>query len=285
MSVVRKDPVIILGMHRSGTTLLAEILQSLGVFLGETKGIHLESPYFRKLNKWILNRLGHGRWDRPVDVMGFLKEKPGLREAVVEELREKSDCAEFFKCSSKGVGLKKDKSPLWAWKDPRTMLIWPFWHEIFPKARFVFLYRNGIDVASSLIVREEKRIDNICNRIVSVDSSKYLSLRCMDIERAFRLWEEYHEICFNHYTGKSVKFFNVCYEDLLNNPESEISRICNFIELKKDQGKLDSVCCNIDSVRAFHFLGDSALLKYYDSVKTSFWMKKFGYDRIPNNME
>ena len=287
MMVFRKDPVILLGMHRSGTTLLAEILKSLGVFLGETKGPHLESPRFRKLNRWILDRVGHGRWDRPVDLVSLLNERPGLKEAVIKELREKADNPKFFSPKTGRISIKnffKRETPvLWAWKDPRTMLVWPLWSSIYPEAKFIFIHRNGIDAASSLAVREEKRIESIhCGR-TTVNTSKYLSLRCMDIARAFGLWEEYHDICFRHYENAGTEFLTVCYEALLKNPANEIGRICDYLEVQPDRDALESICSGIDPERAFSFLKDRNLCTLYDSVKTAFWMKKFGYDTITRN--
>ena len=44
------NPVIIIGMHRSGTTMLAKFISELGIFLGSSKnrGPNHESYFFMK---------------------------------------------------------------------------------------------------------------------------------------------------------------------------------------------------------------------------------------------
>ena len=45
----------------------------------------------------------------------------------------------------------------WGWKDPVNSITIDVWKNIFPKAKIIYVYRNPIDVAQSLKVREEKR--------------------------------------------------------------------------------------------------------------------------------
>ena len=40
------DPIIIIGMHRSGTTLLSKLLEKCGVFMGTKKEENNESIFF-----------------------------------------------------------------------------------------------------------------------------------------------------------------------------------------------------------------------------------------------
>src|SRR5213078_1316124 len=47
----------------------------------------------------------------------------------------------------------------WGWKDPRTVFTLPLWLQLFPKAKIINIVRNGVDVASSLSVREQKMLD------------------------------------------------------------------------------------------------------------------------------
>lgn len=39
-------PIIILGMHRSGTSLLADVLSKKGFFIGNELNVHSEAKYF-----------------------------------------------------------------------------------------------------------------------------------------------------------------------------------------------------------------------------------------------
>lgn len=40
------QPIVILGMHRSGTTMITEILEQLGLFVGDQKDDNCESLFF-----------------------------------------------------------------------------------------------------------------------------------------------------------------------------------------------------------------------------------------------
>ena len=48
-----RPPVIILGMHRSGTSMITGFLQKLGLFVGEELDDNNESLFFFKLNHWM----------------------------------------------------------------------------------------------------------------------------------------------------------------------------------------------------------------------------------------
>lgn len=47
-------PVIIIGMHRSGTSLVARLLDVLGLFLGKYKDENHEARLFISINDWFL---------------------------------------------------------------------------------------------------------------------------------------------------------------------------------------------------------------------------------------
>ena len=57
-------PIIVLGMHRSGTTMVARLLSHMGVFMGADVDANHESRLFQGLNDWLLTRAG-ARWDEP----------------------------------------------------------------------------------------------------------------------------------------------------------------------------------------------------------------------------
>ena len=60
----RYSPVIIIGMHRSGTTMITRLLESLGLFVGHNKESNHEAIFFHRINLWIASQCG-GFWDHP----------------------------------------------------------------------------------------------------------------------------------------------------------------------------------------------------------------------------
>jgi len=152
--------VIVLGMHRSGTSALARTLSFHGFELphdamppqrDNPKGFW-EPQGVVKLNNRILASLG-GRWDRPgpfyvpgrslvesrVAIAGALAEK-WLGDAIATLVTSYGNAAAIIL------------------KDPRISLLTSLWHralgDIGYEQRYVLCYRHPLEVASSLAYRE-----------------------------------------------------------------------------------------------------------------------------------
>ena len=59
-----RAPVILLGMHRSGTTMMSRLLETLGLFQGSRLEENHEATFFMNVNKALMLRI-HGHWDHP----------------------------------------------------------------------------------------------------------------------------------------------------------------------------------------------------------------------------
>ena len=141
--------VCILGMHRSGTSLVSRLLNVLGVYLGPEEHLmrpssdnpagHWESRPIKEINDEILSILG-GSWEEPPPLPAGWERGPELA-APRRRARKviESDFAE---------------SELWGFKDPRNSLTLPFWQRILDPMRYVICLRNPLDVAASARARE-----------------------------------------------------------------------------------------------------------------------------------
>lgn len=149
-------PVCITGMHRSGTSLVANLLRLCGLHLGEehdflpasadnTEG-YWENRKFVLLNDEVLRMLG-GAWDFP---------PPPAPEGWPYEERFNSLRVEAEILLEEFV----DREP-WGWKDPRTSLTLPFWQSldgmVMPfwlgrgqKLRTILCLRDPLEVFQSL---------------------------------------------------------------------------------------------------------------------------------------
>jgi hypothetical protein len=271
--IQRLDPIIILGMHRSGTTMLGELLGKLGVFLGDKCDVHGESRFIMACNEDVL-RFSHSAWDDTRN-LSYLYEYPSRVAKFVEKLKNKvinkhfvqsyvglDNARKYFQCSSP-----------WGWKEPRTTVLWPLWKGVFPQARFIFLYRNGVDVAASLRMREPSQID-LVNRL-------YPSLRCMELSRAFKVWEEYNELYYDlKKQNPNIEILEVCYENLLKNPSENLLNIVHFLNLDADADLIEKVTAGINSSRAYSYAANQELQDFYTNIQDTPMMKKFGYDRL-----
>jgi len=155
--------VIILTMHRCGSSLTTSVLQRLGMSLGpfELYGAapsnpygHFESMPFLKLNREIQDL-----------AFGFPDDLPDSPETLARFLHTKGDWEEGTRIPdelfTEGRSLIRalvNSGPISGFKDPRTILIWPFWKRVledFPGLRVVpvALLRSPHEIAMSLVIR------------------------------------------------------------------------------------------------------------------------------------
>ena len=128
----------VLGMHRSGTSLLTGTLQEAGLVLGDVvtaaphnrKG-NRESLPIRALHDDLMQRAG-GDWDRPPQQVSWQPVHTALRDAVIA-----SHLGDSF----------------WGFKDPRTLFCLEGWLDVLPNLQMVAIVRHPEAVARSLQAR------------------------------------------------------------------------------------------------------------------------------------
>lgn len=270
----QNPPLIIMGMHRSGTSLLAQILQQCGIFMGAHQNSHHEALLFMSINEEIMN-LAHAHWDDPTPI-SYLLENDKALQFLTDYIREKIDkwrSVKKYWGVLKLLALNRNESSRsinWGWKDPRNSLILPLWLNLFPRARVIHVVRNGIDVASSLYEREKKRqkwFDHL------------LSFRCMTLEGSFSLWAEYEQFCQqNRAYVDPNNYLRIKYEDFLSEPQRIIEQISNLLCTSFDQNQYNEFVNRIDCNRVFAYKRDERLLAFYERNKNHPLMKYHGYD-------
>ena len=134
------SPVMVLGMHRSGTSCLAGCLQDLGLNLGDVntaaphnKKGNREDPRFWPVHDAVLSRVG-AAWDSPPQgpVVWTREEKAALAAVLAEY----------------------DAVPHpWGFKDPRATVLLDGWLEMVPGLRLTASIRHPLSVAGSLAAR------------------------------------------------------------------------------------------------------------------------------------
>ncbi len=142
--------LLVLGMHRSGTSVLSGILARLGCDVPatpmasdkrNTKGFY-ESRPISALNNVILASAGTG-WDS--------------WNAVNADWYDSPRRAAFAENASELVVQEFGASPLIVLKDPRISVLAPFWIDVLRTGgfapRIAFAYRSPADVAASLAER------------------------------------------------------------------------------------------------------------------------------------
>ena len=142
--------ILIVGMHRSGTSALAGIVGKLGVPLGDrllAPGSDNPKGYWEHqdvvaLHERLLNRLG-SRWDDVRALPDGWLESEAAREAAV--------------AISDIISRDFPGNPVWAVKDPRICRVLPLWLEVLQKHHIrpvvLFMVRKPSEVSASIEAR------------------------------------------------------------------------------------------------------------------------------------
>jgi len=142
MTIYQPNPngVIVLGMHRSGTSCLAGMLELAGFWSGQVEKWNPDNLRGNRENVDVVNlnnsllRLAGGSWDKPPS------------PPINPETRH-------FQTRDQIVSLMCSRPEPWMFKDPRTLLTLPFWMEALPGAQLIGVFRHPVSVANSLLVR------------------------------------------------------------------------------------------------------------------------------------
>lgn len=204
--------VIVLGMHRSGTSAIARGLQTMGVALGD----HLEPPAeginekgywedidFVALNAEMLEISGRS-WHsldpiQTIDVDSLCDR--GYLSRATDLLHSKISGLDYF-------GLK----------DPRTAVLLPFWERVFINGDFDVQYilaiRNPVSVVNSLARRDG-----------------------FDPEKSFLLWAEHMVSGLANVRMRPLIL--VDYDQLMSDPAEQLHRLASWLGTHVDAEKLE----------------------------------------------
>ncbi len=271
-------PVIIIGMHRSGTSMLNRILETIGLRVGVIKGKNHEVRFFQDLNQWLMHQCG-GSWDHPAPTYYLLRDKP-TREMVLDYLRLlfHSPIAAHFLGS---FGFLRYRSIFnldvpWGWKDPRNTFTLHIWLDLFPQAKVIHIYRHGVDVAKSLKIRRD---ETFARGKESYFRHKRLyalrrkrdgfshSVRCATFEGGFSLWEEYLSEAKKHVGNLDSQSFELQYEEFLADPLKKLQDLASFCNLNPSDTQVKSAVRTVVKNRAYVYRSEPRLKAFAVSVK------------------
>jgi hypothetical protein len=134
-------PIVVTGMHRSGTSLAVAVLRAAGVHVGDRLlggGRHLPDGHTEDLDF--------------VEFHAAVLADAGLSEAGWTDAPE-IPWGEERREAARQLVRRREGRPVWGWKDPRTVLFLDEWRAVQPEARFVFVARPPWEVLDSLFRR------------------------------------------------------------------------------------------------------------------------------------
>ncbi len=214
-------PLFVLGVSRSGTTLLR-------VILDRSPGIAIpDESFFIPL----LARRHRGNVDR-ARFVDDLRRLPTLRawglsaEDIAPHLRPEMHAGEAIAAIFEAYAAKEQK-PRWGDKTPMYMRHLPLLDRLFPTAQYVHLIRDGRDAALSFLRMPE---GTYTRTWAHPDTAAEFAC----------LWRS--EVCEARELGKrlgSARYLEVRYEDLIAGPDDVVEGICDFAGLPYEPAMLD----------------------------------------------
>lgn len=260
-------PVIIIGMNRSGTSLAAAMLSTLGVYMGPDLSIpvgndaasmsraqagYCEARAFYSLNEQVLYQAG-AAWHK-LEPLFERRNNPLFRAGSIAMLR----LATFG--SLRSGFLRSFSRGAWGWKDPRNSLTLSYWLELFPQARVLHVRREPKGVVESLYRRAQKwaaPAENgepasqpgtprewMLGRALLNPGSALLAVArklrrepapgpadpCLDRDYCELLRQQYVEECLR-YQNLGNRYMEVWYEDAQRCPERVACELAQFADV------------------------------------------------------
>lgn len=200
-------PFIVIGMHRSGTSLVTKLLHEAGVNMGEEREHNEESLPFLNVNEQVMKANGK-TWLEPGS-----RFHPTCPESAmsmyVNHFKLNLDKYSLFG-RPRGSLIKILHDVPWGFKDPRTSFTLQMWLDLFPKAKVIHVVRNPRPVVASLMNRNKIEGEVYDARL---DNAQF----CLD------LWRQYVSTCMEQlaHIPDSNKL-TIKYEELTQEPAGSV---------------------------------------------------------------
>jgi hypothetical protein len=201
-------PVIVLGTHRSGTSVVSDLVHRWGAYTGDLShhrqedhhnpgGFFEYQPMVALLGE-LASRTAAWNWSREFqEAMHDLAFDPELREKAQRMIAE-----------------MEAPGTAWLWKDPNLPPFLRFWERFWKDPVYVVTVRNPYESSRSF----EKMFlpPELLGRI-------HLTVYF------FLLWQCAFRAVLEHLETKPVSIF-ISYEELLRSPEEQCVRLCDFLD-------------------------------------------------------
>lgn len=191
--------IVVIGMHRSGTSALAGVLRLMGAYVGETRDLLLPHPTDNPSGYWERTDIVSSH-DEFLESAGFAwNELADFHAADCD-----SSAKEALRARLRATIAKLEANgDIWLVKDPRICLLLSQWFAVLDRAACVVVVRDPRSIVAS-ILRE---------RLRGVYTSHFL----------LALWEKYLRTALADLQGRQTLF--VSYDQFIANPATECSRL------------------------------------------------------------
>ena len=195
---------VILGMHKSGTTLVSQILHHSGINMGDdidtTVSYDRGNKYERKSTLSL-----------DLDILGLKDNRIidyGAPGALYMNDAQRARMREIIKNCNQTYDD-------WGFKDPRASLVYPLWASELPEHKVIAVYRSPSEIWPRFRHRR-------------------LTHRYRNLVRAWQLmkrWCEHNSNILSYLRNTDMEFMVINYRDLMSD-DAEFERLQEFVGIK-----------------------------------------------------
>ncbi|MDE0424514.1 MAG: sulfotransferase [Candidatus Poribacteria bacterium] len=203
-------PIIILGVERSGTSVVAEMLHKWGAYAGPPEKLHSADMHAPR-GYWEYEPL----WDLLAELGDFDTGATWWDPDFQHRMRKKAAIPVYRKKATELMAEMHNGGP-WFWKDPALSHFLPFWKQIWDDAIYIITVRNPLDTAVSWQ-----------KFIMPPNVKGNISFVAMNLLR----WQHIMTLILQHTEDAQHRLF-LGYEDIVRYPYSQTERLAAFLNAK-----------------------------------------------------
>jgi hypothetical protein len=210
---MEKMPILITGIERSGSSIIAKIIAASGVFAGDTSKM-MENTFLNGFLCSYYRKIG-------ADEKGQFP-LPAIEKLQPFQLRDKIECAIMAQ------GYRWDKPYLL--KSNRLSQTWPIWHGAFPDSRWIIVRRRTGDIVYSCLhtaFMQAFRKEEIRKKIGVSDERE-----------GWLWWVHQHEARFVEMIQTGLNCMVVWPERMVDGDYTQIEQMLNWLNLPYDENRI-----------------------------------------------
>lgn len=139
--------VLVLGFHRSGTSMVTRMLHRAGLFVGDKLlGAGPSNPY------------GHFEDEEVIAFHDRILRENGRSWTFDGRASDLTLAEDEFRWMRQFIGKRNSQHEAWGFKDPRACIFAHAWKEILDKVVFLCVFRDFIETSQSLLHRQSRDI-------------------------------------------------------------------------------------------------------------------------------
>jgi len=252
-------PVAVGGVGGSGTRVVANLIQGLGLYVGSDLNKSMDNLWFTLLFKrprWYIGADDEARGRQIRQALGIFEKAMtrGLRSQAkpweAEFVKRASDeILSYPQALGMGAGRRQIRSILrsrapqdcigWGWKEPNTHIFLGHICPYFPGLKYIHVIRNGLDMAFS---SNQKQLE-LWGSLYGCE----MPHSAQDMPRAaLRYWVRANRVAVSNARRMLGRRCHVIlFDDLCADPHRHISGLADFLARPLGSGEIDKLAAMV----------------------------------------